>query len=145
MADNKQDHAPAPVGKQTFEVPESDDTMKLNDVRIIWNNYKSIYLSYYISIWKNYCMYGGDRLQFISDWQTNIKSGMTLYYTESTYGTISDAEQAYRITGRNLQDQDRADAILDWTEWLHTRVDSDTAFQDAIKETILFGTGFFRV
>jgi len=133
------------TGKKEFEVPPTDDTMKLNDVRIIWNNYKTVYLGYYISIWKNYAMYGWDRLQFINDWQTNIKSGMTLYYTESTYWTISDAEQAYRIAGRNLNDQDTAGYVLDWIEWLHTRADSDTAFWDAVKETILFGTWFFKV
>jgi len=128
-----------------WNIPKSDETMKLNDVRIIWNNYKTIYLSYYISIWKNYCMYGGDRLPFIQDWQTNLKSGMTLYYTESTYGSIADTEQAYRVSGRNLDDSETADFILEWIERLHTRNDSDTAFRDAVKETVLFGTGFFKV
>lgn len=90
-------------------------------------------------------MYGGDRLPFIQDWQTNLKSGTTLYYTESTYGAIADTEQAYKISGRNLNDGETADTILEWIEWLHTRNDSDTAFWDAVKETVLFGTGFFKV
>jgi hypothetical protein len=83
--DNKLERAPANTGTPEFEIAPTDDTMDFYEVRVIWNNYKSVYLQYYIDIRKNYCMYNGDRRKFIKDWQTNLKSGMTLFFTESTF------------------------------------------------------------
>jgi hypothetical protein len=51
----------------------------------------------------------------------------------------------YRVAGRNFDDQETANYILDWLEFLHTRSESDNAFWDAVKETVIFGTGFFKV
>jgi hypothetical protein len=119
--------------------------MSLYELRTIYNAYKDINLKYYLDIWKNYCLYTGDRAKYLKKWQKNIKSGMTLFFTESMYGALLDSDVRYIVGGRGFEDQETANYVLDWLEWLHTRSDSDTAFWDCVKETVLLGTGYFKV
>ena len=120
-------------------------TMSLYELRIIYNAYKNINLKYYLQLWKNYCMYTGDREPYIKKRQKNIKSGMTLFFSESIFGALLDSDIRYIVGGRKFTDQDTGNIILEWIEYLHTRNESDTAFRDAVKETVVLGTGFFKM
>jgi hypothetical protein len=70
---------------------------------------------------------------------------MTLFFTESMYGALLDSDVRYVVGGRQFEDQQTANDVLEWLEFLHTRSEADSAFRDCIKETVLLGTGYFKI
>lgn len=123
----------------------SDGTMSLYELRVIYNQYKDLNIAYYRDLRKNYCMYGGDRQRFIKKWQKNIKSGMSMFFSEAIFSSLLDSDTRYIVAWRKLKDQNTANYILDWLEYLHTRSESDNAFRDAIKDTVILWTWFFKI
>ena len=136
--------ASIPAGGQIY-VGLPDKSMDLYSLRLIYHQYKDTYIKYYLNIWKNYCMYNGDRSPYVKSWQRNIKSGMTLFFSESIYSALLDSDIRYIVWWRDFDDQDTGNIILEWIEYLHTRNESDTAFRDALKEVVILGTGFFKM
>lgn len=119
--------------------------MTFNELRLIYDQYKKVNIEYYINLWKNYSMYPWDRASYIKEWQKNIKTGITLFFVESIYWALLDSDVRFIVWGRRFKDQWEAWVILDWIEYIYTRAESDEALWDAIKETVLLGTGFFKV
>lgn len=95
--------------------------------------------------YKLYIAYNGDRAREIKSWQANIFVPYTNAVIETLMPRILDARPEFTVSGRNQDDQLKAEKLQSLCDYSWEKSGMDSTSEMLVRSSLIYGTGFLQV